>query len=367
MSSLSVHNLQGISQYQNEIEIPNGHSLNISSDMTLPRWSTPNRPSGVLGKFGWNTTLEQLEIYDGIEWVKIVSSAIGTATKPATSALELVQNGQTTNGVYYIKATEDSPTQQIYCILDPAYDGGGWMVLANNAAIGIIRNTAHIPRLTAYTNHVGSSGANSYTSNYNFSVNGKNLAFNKMVWVITQSNTSFLGSNGGNVNGYIYYQWSNKLAIPDEQQYWAFDNGLQGFSMGNQVTWPGFGAKRMNSSYGGYGQYQSQNYGFGTYDDNSFGPINAYPGKGTRYRVNGSNGQYYPVTCTMQGCSGNSGDVRAYYCWSWSDYQATSSGAYQGIGFDDWQDGSGLGDQWRCESTNDKTTTRGKPSFIMVK
>ena len=41
----------------------------------------------------------------------------------------------------------------------------------------------------------------------------------------------------------------------------------------------------------------------------SFGPINAYPGKGTRYRVNGSNGQYYPVTCTMQGCSGNSGDV----------------------------------------------------------
>ena len=59
--------------------------------------------------------------------------------------------------------------------------------------------------------------------------------------------------------------------------------------------------------------------------------------------------------------------MRAYYCWSWSDYQATSSGAYQGIGFDDWQDGSGLGDQWRCESTNDKTTTRGKPSFIMVK
>ena len=61
------------------------------------------------------------------------------SSKPATSALELVQNGQTTNGVYYIKA-EDSPTQQIYCILDPAYDGGGWMVLANNAAIGIIRN-----------------------------------------------------------------------------------------------------------------------------------------------------------------------------------------------------------------------------------
>ena len=104
-----------------------------------------------------------------------------------------------------------------------------------------------------------------------------------MVWVITQSNTSFLGSNGGNVNGYIYYQWSNKLAIPDEQQYWAFDNGLQGFSMGNQVIASGFGAKRMNLVMVVMVNTKVRTMVLEPMMTTAFGPINAYPGKGTRY------------------------------------------------------------------------------------
>ena len=62
--------------------------------------------------------------------------------------LELVQNGQTTNGVYYIKALKITNSANLYA-LDPAYDGGGWMVLANSW-----RNEIDLFQdFTAYSNH----------------------------------------------------------------------------------------------------------------------------------------------------------------------------------------------------------------------
>ena len=55
-------------------------------------------------------------IYDGL-----------TAASAAPSAVYLVANGYTTNGVYWINLPTAGATQ-IYCILDPAVDGGGWMM-----------------------------------------------------------------------------------------------------------------------------------------------------------------------------------------------------------------------------------------------
>ena len=52
-------------------------------------------------------------------------SSVGNA---APSASYLVSLGITTNGYYYINLPTVGPTL-IYCILDPAVDGGGWMVL----------------------------------------------------------------------------------------------------------------------------------------------------------------------------------------------------------------------------------------------
>ena len=365
MSQLSVHDIRGMSAYNNKIRVPSGHQLDVEGTLKLPSWTESTKPaSPEVGIQGWNSELEILEFYDGTDWKTLASSAIGTQSSPAESARALVDNGQTENGVYWIKASAAAPAQQVYYILDPAYDGGGWMIVANNSASGVLYTSPHICRVTAYSSYVGSSGPNFYTPSDNFSVNCTDMQFRKLVWVISNSNSSFLGTNGGNVNGYVHYSWNSEITIPTEQQYWSLDNGNAGFSMGSQVSWPGFGAKRMNSDYGGYGQNGSQNYGFGTLDDSSYS-VNR--GTGTQYKLVGSGGAYYPTTVTFQGCSANSGNSTAYYCYSWTDSRTGSGSTYSNVGFDDWQDGSGLGDQWRCESTNDKSTTRGKPSWIMIK
>jgi len=51
-----------------------------------------------------------------------------SADRAAPSASYLVSLGITTNGFYYINLPTVGPTL-VYCILDPAVDGGGWMVL----------------------------------------------------------------------------------------------------------------------------------------------------------------------------------------------------------------------------------------------
>ncbi len=365
MSQLSVHDIRGISAYNNKIRVPQGHQLDVEGLLKLPQWTESSKPSSPeVGLQGWNSETEVLEFYDGTDWKVLSRSSIGTEDSPATSAAELVANGQTEDGVYWIKASASAPKQQVYCILDPAYDGGGWMIVANNSAINVLYTSSHICRFTAYSSYVGSSGSNSYSPGENFSINCADMQFNKMVWVITNSSANFLGNGGNNVNGYLNFSWNSQISVPKEQQYWAADNGNNGFTMGAQVSWPGFGAKRMNSSYGGYNQNGGQNYGFGTFHNSSYGTT---VGTNTNYKVVGSGGSYYPVTCVFQGCQSNSGNTNILYAYSWTDSRTGNGSTYSNRGFDDWQDGSGLGDQWRCESTNDKSTTRGKPSFIMIK
>ena len=50
-----------------------------------------------------------------------------TSALAVSSAAYLTANGKTTNGVYWINLPTAGATQ-IYCILDPAVDGGGWMM-----------------------------------------------------------------------------------------------------------------------------------------------------------------------------------------------------------------------------------------------
>jgi hypothetical protein len=61
-----------------------------------------------------------------------------SADRAAPSASHLVSLGITTDGVYWIDLPTAGPTQ-IYCILNPAYDGGGWM-MAMKATTGTTFN-----------------------------------------------------------------------------------------------------------------------------------------------------------------------------------------------------------------------------------
>ena len=45
MSTLSLHNLQGIATYQNKIEVPSGHKLTTQAgQFRLPNYAANNKP-----------------------------------------------------------------------------------------------------------------------------------------------------------------------------------------------------------------------------------------------------------------------------------------------------------------------------------
>jgi len=72
MSSLSVHDIQGISNYNNTVRVPTGHKLEIEKELKIPVWTTPTRPANPSqGIMGYNTTTGVLEVYDGTLWKPI--------------------------------------------------------------------------------------------------------------------------------------------------------------------------------------------------------------------------------------------------------------------------------------------------------
>lgn len=85
MSIISLRQLQGLAQHNNEIIVPSGHKLNIDGNLKLPVWSDSTRPSSPsVGSFGYNTDRFVLEIYSSdLEWVDIGNSfAAGADTGP---------------------------------------------------------------------------------------------------------------------------------------------------------------------------------------------------------------------------------------------------------------------------------------------
>lgn len=74
MSSLSVHDIQGISAYNNTVRIPSGHTLDVQGTFTtaslaIPVWDDASRPTSglVIGTTGFNTDKGLLEIYGGLD------------------------------------------------------------------------------------------------------------------------------------------------------------------------------------------------------------------------------------------------------------------------------------------------------------
>ena len=100
---------------------------------TLPRGTTTQRPGTPLtGMMRYNTSFNETEYYNGTSWINPTTGAIAglgqTAATAAGSAIEIQKaNPAAADGVYWINL----PTvgaQQIYCLMDKRYDGGGWMM-----------------------------------------------------------------------------------------------------------------------------------------------------------------------------------------------------------------------------------------------
>lgn len=103
----------------------------VGDAFVLPSGPTSARPqSPVAGMIRFNTDdIGFIEFYnaDKDEWIQGLPP-LGTVGRPAQSAQEIIDAGDDEgDGVYFI----DLPvvgTTEVFCIMDPAYDGGGWML-----------------------------------------------------------------------------------------------------------------------------------------------------------------------------------------------------------------------------------------------
>ena len=87
------------------------------------------------GAMTLDTTENKLKFYVNNEWksVKTDFNNGTTQTLAARSAKELLDNGVTTDGVYWLNmhgAYTQANSKRHYCLMDSSYDGGGWTLLS---------------------------------------------------------------------------------------------------------------------------------------------------------------------------------------------------------------------------------------------
>lgn len=282
--------------------------------------------------------------------LQILSSdaALGTIGNPAINAQELVNNGQTANGYYYIKGNGARAGRQIYCILDSGFQfGAGWMLIANHDG-DKAQNAGHQPRPTGYTSYVGSDNGSGNPSpsdmvpQYSFSVDAYDIPFTTFCHMVYASSnmTSISASNILTPLGYTAGSFSSDQTIPDTQAY------VKTFNSGG-ITLGGFARRLFDGLTAGY-----TSVAFGVLWNS---------GGGTPFlNGSGATAANYPVFVDSYVFNGSS------YTDNFSFTDATPGAGASGTGWDDFQDGSGMGDTWSIENVG-SNAYRGNPSCILIK
>jgi hypothetical protein len=135
MSTLTFSTLQANSG--GVVKVPYGQVFDIQGNIKVPNWTTGTRPSGETGKFGYNTSVSSLEVYDGSSW-----KTVGVILRDGSSADAAALNGQTlkrdypslSNGLYWIKNENMPAALEMY--VDMTEDGGGYDFYAINNGNG---------------------------------------------------------------------------------------------------------------------------------------------------------------------------------------------------------------------------------------
>ena len=119
--------------------------MNLNSkEVTLPV-ATSNPSTTTTGRTYFNSSSSKLYIYNGTEFGAVTFASLGSQANPAQSAQELIDDGTTTSGMYYIKAPGMTNPQQIYC--DMSDFGGGWMLIAYGHVPATTGAAQNIPNL----------------------------------------------------------------------------------------------------------------------------------------------------------------------------------------------------------------------------
>ena len=101
MSTLSIHDIQGLSAFSNQVRIPSGHRLTFDGALNLRNLSTTNLPtSGNLeGDIVYNTNTKGISIWTGSSWTGAQDGT--SADAAADSAKQLYTDGIVTSGKSY--------------------------------------------------------------------------------------------------------------------------------------------------------------------------------------------------------------------------------------------------------------------------
>ena len=242
-----------------------------------------------------------------------------SAAKAGTSAQAIINStGITTNGVYWINIPGGIGAQQIYCIMDPAWAGGGWMIAANHRGGATPINTGHQPRITAVAGQVGNTGTQ-YQTNDNFSVNLQGQSITEIIHV------AYSSSNFANYAAY-YRMGFNAFTLPTGTNHWYQLTTSGGTVIGSLAD-----RRLYTTQTGTHNAYRP--YSFGCFN-NSGGPSPGTVGSGATT-------QNYPNM--IASWNGNPTSLTAAATFSWCDSSSST-------GWDDYQDGSGMGDGWGVEN-----------------
>jgi len=267
--------------------------------------------STAAGTLTFDTTINQVMVFTSgasAEWkqLKYDFNDGSTALKAARSAKELLDNGVTTDGVYYLNmhgAYSQANSKLHYCLMDSTYDGGGWTLLysmnhGNNFASGtnysfsvnVGSNPTTISDFTA--SNFGYDRRNTFTpaANDQFLIRRSDNNDWRRFVVTTWSPTANSVSNG--------WETTNKTDGSDTgHPYWAL--GQMYDTSGNAVSgYTHFNGCALGGNCGSGGGDGS---GFGDYDQwlDAVGN-NAYGG-GYNSQSNGGSPLYWGSTALTQG------------------------------------------------------------------
>ena len=319
--------------------------------------SNPGSPSE--GDIYWHSNDNVFKYYDGTTWQTVANEALGESPGfAASNAAQIYATGNRTDGYYWIKGDGTRSARLMYCILNANWGGGGgWMVVANHDGQKE-QHAGHQPRVTARTDQIGSDdgsgnpGQASMVPEKSFSVDMVGVPYTKFMHVAYSSTgmSSVSTSNWlGTPLAYYYGAFNSSQTIPTTASYKTADFD----TVGSQISFSGgSGLGRRLSNGGSYTWLQ----GFGVCDASS-------GGTGT-FRLNGSNASTadYPVWVSFRELYNG----KASYTFSFTDSSGGNSTSNpSGWGWDDFQDGSGMGDDWEVEGVGDNGH-RGAASMVVL-
>jgi hypothetical protein len=295
------------------------------------------------------------EAYPPVEITNTVADGSSRLQAAVSASAIKSLTGTSTDGVYWIKASPASPAQEVYCIMDNTWDGGGWMVVANNSASTAVSASGHIPRLTARIEWVGSNGADSYNRTNNFSINVRDWDINELAWCARQPLGTFK-----DIYTYVYGTFDSPTYIPEStawtRRFNNFHQTLPWLVVPDLRTRPSYLVDPTGvpaSAFSAITSYAGSNGPTSFTQPVGYTPITAIGRYDTSTTYPSSNND--SNTWSIGGLMSFSGNVLA----------GSGTGTASDTGWDDWQDGNGLSDAWGIAGS--VNYGRGYPSYIMVR